>query len=159
MWWTWEVIGTKKHRENIPEFVKQNGNTITGALEIAEGFNSFFAGISPELAGSITITPSNINLESFLGPETEEDFIFAHVTPETLNKIEGKLKTKNSSGNDNNISTKLIILPSIINPLCYMFNLSLQTGYVPTQFKTAKVVPIFKGCCAKNQSTQMWPNF
>ena len=60
---TWEVIGTKKHRENIPEFVKQNGNTITGALE---GFKSFFAGIGPELDGSITITPSNINFESFL---------------------------------------------------------------------------------------------
>ena len=93
---TWEVIGTKKHRENIPEFVKQNGNTITGALE---GFKSFFAGIGPELDGSITITPSNINFESFLGPETEEDFIFANV---------GKLRTKNSSGNDNNISTKLL---------------------------------------------------
>ena len=133
MWWTWEVIGTKKHRENIPEFVKQNGNTITGALE---GFKSFFAGIGPELDGSITrpITPSNINFESFLGPETEEDFIFANV---------GKLRTKNSSGNDNNISTKLIILPSIINPLCYMSNLSLQTWFVPTQFKTAKVVSIF----------------
>ena len=60
---------------------------ITGVLEIAEGFNSFFAGI----------------------PETEEDFIFARVTPETLNKIVGKLKTVQfSSGNDNNISTKLL---------------------------------------------------
>ena len=81
---------------------------ITGVLEIAEGFKSFFAGIGTELAGSITITPSNVNFESFLGPETEEDFIFARVTPETLNKIVGKLKTKNSSGNDNNISTKLL---------------------------------------------------
>ena len=84
----------KASRVNIPEFVKQTGNTITGALEIAEGFNSFFAGIGPELAGSITITPSNINFKSFLGPETEEDFIFARVTPETLNKIVGKLKRK-----------------------------------------------------------------
>ena len=116
---TWEVIGTKKHRENIPEFVKQNGNTITGAFEfkkilslqlfheIAEGFKSFFAGIGPELDGSITITPSNINFESFLGPETEADFIFA---------IVGKLRTKNSSGNDNNISTKLLN-SAIINRL------------------------------------------
>ena len=82
---------------------------ITGALEIAEGFKSFFAGIGTELAGSITITPSNVNFESFLGPETEEDFIFTLVTPETLNKIVGKLKTVQfSSGNDNNISTKLL---------------------------------------------------
>ena len=81
---------------------------ITGVLEIAEGFKSFFAGIGTELAVSITITHSNI-FESFLGPETEENFIFAHVTPETLNKIVGKLKTVQfSSGNDNNISTKLL---------------------------------------------------
>ena len=28
--------------------------------------------------------------------------------------------------------------------MCYLFNLSLQTGFVPIQLKTAKVVPIFK---------------
>ena len=144
---TWEtireVIGKKKHRENIPAFFKQNGNTITGALEIAEGFNSFFAGIGPELADSIT--PSNINFDSFLSPGIDEEFIFKRITPESLTEIVGKLKTKNSAGRDN-ISTKLLkhILPSIINPLCHLFNLSLQSGYVPTQLKTAKVVPVFK---------------
>ena len=42
---TWEVIGTKKHRENIPEFVKQNGNTITGALEIASSLTFLLASV------------------------------------------------------------------------------------------------------------------
>ena len=42
---TWEVIGTKKHRENIPEFVKQNGNTITGALEIASALTFLLASV------------------------------------------------------------------------------------------------------------------
>ena len=36
------------------------------------------------------------------------------------------------------------ILPLIIIPICHLFNLSFQTGYIPCQFKTAKVVPIFK---------------
>ena len=102
-----QTLHTYSIFENIV-FLVYESPFITGALEIAEGFKSFFAGIGTELAGSITITPANINFESFLGPETEEDFIFARVTPETLNKIVGKLKTKNSSGNDNNISTKLL---------------------------------------------------
>ena len=29
-------------------------------------------------------------------------------------------------------------------PLCHLFNLSFQTGYIPIQFKTARVVPVFK---------------
>ena len=77
----------------------------TGVLEIAEGFKSFFAGICTELAGSITITHSNINFEEFSWTRNRREF---YLCPETLNKIVGKLKTKNSSGNDNNISTKLL---------------------------------------------------
>ena len=36
------------------------------------------------------------------------------------------------------------IFPIITNPLCHVFNLSLQTGYIPDSFKIAKVVPIYK---------------
>ena len=33
---------------------------------------------------------------------------------------------------------------AIIDPLEYIFNLSLYTGKVPTKMKTAKVIPVFK---------------
>ena len=36
------------------------------------------------------------------------------------------------------------ILPIIVDPLCHIFNLSLQTGYIPDRFKVAKVIPVFK---------------
>ena len=137
-------MGNKKRKENIPDFFRSNTNEeIRGAQQIADGFNSFFAGIGPELANNIA--PSNIDFHSFLGPQTEEKFIFSTVTHDTLLKIVTKLKSKNSSGPDN-ISTKLLklILPTISTPLCHLFNLSLQTGYVPHQLKSAKVVPVFK---------------
>ena len=41
-------------------------------------------------------------------------------------------------------SINTVILPTITTPLCHLFNLSLQTGYVPDQLKSAKVVPVFK---------------
>ena len=57
----------------------------------------------------------------------------------------GKLKPKTSFGRDC-ISTKLlkVMLPQVLTPLCHLFNLSVQTGYIPSELKTAKVVPVFK---------------
>jgi len=55
------------------------------------------------------------------------------------------LKAKTSMGHDN-VSTKLL-KESIINiatPLTHIFNLSFNSGIVPTQMKLAKVIPIFK---------------
>ena len=67
------------------------------------------------------------------------------MTPELLIDTAGKLKNKSSYGPDN-ISSILLkrILPSITIPICYLFNLSFQTGYIPIQLKSAKVVPVFK---------------
>ena len=55
------------------------------------------------------------------------------------------MKPKMSSGPDK-ISSRLLkdIFPIIAVPLRHVFNLSLQTGYIPVEFKIAKVVPIFK---------------
>ena len=55
------------------------------------------------------------------------------------------MKPKSSTGADF-ISTKLLkqIAPMIITPLYFLINLSLETGYVPREFKIAKVVPVFK---------------
>ena len=60
-------------------------------------------------------------------------------------KIVKALKTKNSSGYDG-ISTKLLkqIIPNIVSPLEYIFNLSLSTGCCPDLLKIAKVIPIYK---------------
>ena len=59
----------------------------------------------------------------------------------SMSRIEAKIK----SGADC-ISTKLLkeLAPMIITPLHHLINLSLETGFVPKQFKIAKVVPVFK---------------
>ena len=65
--------------------------------------------------------------------------------PDIINEALSKLKNKNSSGPDK-ISTNLLkyIAPSIMSPICHLFDLSFKTGYIPTNLKTAKVVPVFK---------------
>ena len=56
-----------------------------------------------------------------------------------------KLRKSKSPGPDN-IGPGLIkeVIESIVDPLLYIFNLSMLDGIVPDKLKTAKVIPIFK---------------
>jgi hypothetical protein len=37
-----------------------------------------------------------------------------------------------------------LIVPTIILPLVQLINLSLKTGYIPVQVKTAVIIPLYK---------------
>ena len=54
------------------------------------------------------------------------------MTPDIINVAVSKFKNRNSSGPDN-ISTNLFksIMPSIMDPICHLLNLSFKTGYIP----------------------------
>ena len=97
------LIGTKKRRENIPEYFKHDGKILTETAQIAEGFNTFFSEIGPELASSIN--GSDKHYSDFLGAQVDENFIFATVTPDILIQIAGKLKGKGSFGADTKAQT------------------------------------------------------
>ena len=73
------------------------------------------------------------------------DFEFSRILETDNLKICDLLKPRGSTGADF-ISTKLLkqIAPIIIIPLHYLINLSLETGFVPSEMKIAKIVPVFK---------------
>ena len=111
-----KVIGSNKQKDQLPNFFKQNGQLIYDTMEIANGFNNFFAGIGPKLASDIE--PSDINFESFLGNPNPTSFEFSKISEIDILYICRQLKPKMSSGADF-ISTKLLqqIAPIIITPL------------------------------------------
>ena len=138
-----EALGTRRNNVKLPRLFKMGETIITGSKAVASGFNDFFSNIGKDLVSKIPITATNFR--EFMGDRVVVDFIFAPLTPQLLIKIANKIKPKNSCGPDF-ISSKLLkdILPIIMEPLCHILNLSLQTGYIPDQFKIAKVVPVFK---------------
>ena len=138
-----EVIGSCKQKDRLPNFFLKNGHIVKDTLEIANGFNTFFAGIGPKLASEIGT--SDISFETFLANENPNPFKFSRISEMDIFRICRQLKPKLSSGADF-ISTKLLkeIVPLIITPLHYLINLSLETGFVPKEFKIAKIVPVFK---------------
>ena len=54
------------------------------------------------------------------------------MSPDIINDAVSKLKNKNISG-PYNISTNLFksIMPSIMDPICHLLNLSFKHGYIP----------------------------
>ena len=133
----------KKQKDQIPDFFKCNGQIINDCLEISNGFNNFFSQVGPKLASEIP--PTDINFKSYLPRENPINFEFSRISEIDILKICNQLKPKLSSGVDF-ISNKLLkqIAPLIIVPLHYLINLSLESGYTPTEFKIAKAVPVFK---------------
>ena len=144
---TWETLrealDCKSEKHQLPTTFIEDGNSITGDLNIANSFNTFFSNIGSELCNSIP--QSKTSFKEFLKNRVEEKFVFTSVTPELILEVGNSLKPKNSSGIDN-ISTKhlKLMLPVISLPLSHVFNLSLQTGFIPDKLKISRVIPIFK---------------
>ena len=144
---TWNVLRTvlktTKSSSSIPDVFINNGKVFSGLPEVSEGFNNFFVNIGPKLASSIP--PAKKEFTEYLGMSVEENFIFANVTPETIFETLSLLQGKASCGKDN-ISSKLLkeIMPNIVTPVVCLFNLSLKSGYIPENYKCAKVIPIYK---------------
>ena len=126
---------------------------ISNKNAIAEGFNKYYTSIGSKLS-------SKIENENFLPgfdfkthvKVSNNSFSFQEVSSDKILNIVQSLQNKTSSGTDgiSNVMLKTIS-PDIIKPLFNMFNRSLKNGTVPDDFKSAKVIPIYKG---KESGTQ-----
>ena len=132
-----------KDKSNIPSYFSDNGSIIQGSYNIAQGFNNFFCEIGPKLAESIP--SSSKSYKDYLGNEIEENFVFKNITIDAILDIGGKLKPKNSLDYIFYLVKQLRnVFPLLAQPMSHVFNLSIQTGYIPNEFKTARVIPIYK---------------
>ena len=137
------MIGSRsKKRDDLPAFFKENDEILSNPLDIANGFNDFFAGIGPKLAEAIK--PSTRSFKTYM-EQCDSIFKFSSVSQVSLLNFITNLKPKTSAGVDC-VSNKLLkrIAPFVIAPLYHLINLSLRTGFVPDQMKVSKVIPLFK---------------
>ena len=78
-------------------------------------------------------------------PQVKEKFLFRSVKEEEILAELKNLKRKKATGLDNLLPGLLKDAAGVIaKPLTFIINLSLETGVVPTEWKMAKVIPIFK---------------
>ena len=144
---TWQKLNHLLGRDKSPRppshFIDTDDSKITDPVKIASKFNEFFTGIGPSLASKIP--PPNTDLNNSNSGSIEHSIFLSPTTVQEVTDIVSTLKPSNSCGQDGISSNLLkVIIPNIVKPLVHIFNRSLATGIVPSQFKVAKVIPIFK---------------
>ena len=114
----------------------------SSASEMAEAFNCHFANIGHDLARDI---PSADTVPERYLISTNATFSFKCCSSNEVRKLPEKLDTKKSTGLDNLPSRMLKMAAGVLAPsLAFLFNQSISSGIVPTEWKLARVTPIFK---------------
>ena len=137
-----DLMGRKSDNTEKNEVVDCKENYVTTPKEIADCFNNHFITVGPELAGKCQRT--SIKPEAYL-TETHNQFSFTFIKPLNVLKQLNKLDTGKATGVDN-IPNKIlkIAAPLIFEHLTVIFNKSIALNDFPTDFKVARVSPIFK---------------
>ena len=112
-----------------------------------EIFNDYFAGIGKNLASSFNET------DICFGREIINSFVMSPVIEKQVSASIRSLKNKASSGHDG-ISNKIvkISISVISHPLTKLFNQCIKLGYFSSEWKLAKIKPLFKNGSKTNPS-------
>lgn len=125
---------------NFPTYFSDSGKTCTDPFEIACKFNDCFVNVGASLAKKIK-NPGGSPLDHIDGCFSP----FKHFDRPESSEIQDLIdKMKPTAAG--HVRTTLVkeIKTVIINPLTFIFSLSLETGVVPNELKAAKVIPVFK---------------
>ena len=120
---------------SIPPLTDNKGKLWTTDNQKAEAFNKFFQSVfTTDNGKNLNLSPKSCKpMENFYF--TQEDIISA------MQNMKPKV-----SRTPEDIPTLFIkrCLPALIGPLTFIFNLIFHYNYIPKQWKTAIVIPIFK---------------
>ena len=134
------VRSKQKVRDKFGPLENNRGNIISDWFQIAEVLNEYFSSVFTK--EDISSLP--VPFTKFEG-NTSEHLGQLCGTPEMIAKKIKKMKHNKSPGVDG-IPPKLLmeIVEQISTPIAKMFNLSLEEGIVPLEWKEANITPLFK---------------
>ena len=137
-----EVIGRNKSKPQLCKQFEVNGTKIEDSKIISNKFNDYFVGIGDSMAKKIQ--PSIRKFSEYLSGSYMNSFYLNPTTEEEIDKIINSFKDSACGWDD--IASKVIkkVRNQITNILVHLCNLSFVSGFVPTELKLAKVVPVFK---------------
>ena len=128
-----DLIGTKT-KSTSKTVVNAEGKEINDPEQISNLFNSYFVNIGPNLAAKINATRGDFT--QYLNEPFHKSLFLRPTNQHEILKIVQALKPSASTGYDG-ISVKLLkkIIHFIVDPLLYIFNLSITSGACPDSLK------------------------
>ena len=127
-------------RDKVGPLEDNAGDIITEGILMAEKLNMHFSSVfTREDTSSLPVPETKFN-----GSE-EVKLGQLIVTPEVVASKINNMKENKSPGVDG-LSPKILkeTLEQISKPLSHVFNMSLQEGIVPLEWKEANIIPLFK---------------
>ena len=145
----WQLINRMIKKENnknqLIECIRVGPTLKYDPYNITNTFCEFFSTIGAKYAEKLESTPEEI--QEYLNKiDNNTNSLFLHpCTDNEINTLIQELPQKTSSGFDN-ISNVLLkkISHSIIQPLCIIFNKSMEQGIFPSAMKKADITPLYK---------------
>ena len=138
-----EIVHCKPSSNERTITIVENEKEITDPREIADRFNQYFANIGKNIASQIPVT-SKCPMDYLNRPSCDSFYLFPTSSTEIETEI-GKLQLGKAVGPSSlPVNIMKLIRFVISKPLELIFNASFATGIVPSEFKVANVIPIFK---------------
>jgi retron-type reverse transcriptase len=131
--------------------LEENGVKVFDSGKVAGIFNTFYTSVASNLVNCLP-SPSgifNVSADAFrrfyLGKTRGSNFCLSPVSRHFVRRQLQGLNPKKANGLDD-ISSRFLRdgAESIIEPVTHIINLSIITETVPSEFKKAKVIPLFK---------------
>ena len=144
------LIG-KKGKHVMPPLISQDGTPITDEYDKATILNEHFA-------NQARLNTHDKDLPQLHSPTHVPHLMEVQVTEQEVLKMLNSLDTNKSAGPDK-VPNKLLKMCALLiaNPLCKLFNKSLQAGIFPLSWKKACVTPIFKQKGSRSDPTNYRP--
>lgn len=136
----WDYISNKKKGTGVQSFMEFNGKPIVGGSKIANHFASHFQSVyrTHKANYKVNAAINNLNINVDYLP------MFS-ITSEEVTKAVSELKSKKTAGPDG-IPPFIFkeFISVLLDPLLYIYNLSVSNCVFPSAWKIARVIPIFK---------------
>ena len=145
----WKHLNQLAPRESksTPTILKEGNTSLTSATDICESLNNYFSTIVQQYLPVNTHAPDFNQLKNFVNSKLPDDAVLTipPISCDYVLKSLTELDPHKSTGLDG-LSSKILKMsaPVIANPLTSIFNGSISTGNFPTQWKTARITPVYK---------------
>lgn len=145
MWQTlYSAVNVKRTKTSYLKNLNINNHLISDPLAMANHLNKFFTSVACNIAEQIEPTDRPPD-ENVAYNENSLSFTQIPLTFSEIKEASDQLESKKSNDFEG-LSLYFIkqVISSISTPILHIFTQSLSTGVFPSQFKIAKVVPVFK---------------
>ena len=132
-------------------FLEENGTKVFEPLPVSDIFNRFYTSVASELVSKLP-SPSGLFSTSshhfrslYSRLRNRDSFVISPVSCLFIRKQLLSLNPKKAIGLDN-LSSRFLCdaVDEIIEPVSHIVNLSISSETVPSSFKQARVIPLFK---------------